>query len=300
MKVWDSEQMWLKAKTYIDRANDLEHSNPHFPLWSALALELLARSALTQKHPVLNADPRSDINILYACGFDVAGQPRSLPIHSVYIRLEKIMPGFGKAQRELCDFLGLLRNQELHTAELPFDNLKESKWLPRFYEVCKVLCESVGKPLRDFLGDEVGRAADQLIDALEKGTHGGVKDKISEHERLFSAKPVEEREQLQVDARAAAMRLPLGKIRERCPACGTDGIVTGTLIKELPPVYSDDRLWIDQEYIATEFDCLACDLKLRNVEELTAANLEPRFSATTETSLHDLYEPDFVSEYDNM
>jgi hypothetical protein len=298
--MWDSEQLWLKAKAYAQRAHNVEHSNPDFPLWCALSMELLARAALTRIHPVLNADPREDINLLYACGFEVAGQPRSLPIHSVLRRLEKTVPLFGKSQREVCDFLSLLRNQELHSAEQPFENLRESKWLPRFYEACKILCESMGKSLADFLGDEDASSAERLISGLEREIESSVRSRLAAHAKVFNEKPEEARQQLKVEAAGAVMRLPLGRAKERCPACGVEGVVSGDLIKELPAVYADDQLLIDQEYIATAFECLACGLVLRSIEEVRSAGLEPRFSAQTATSLHELYEPEYYDEYDNM
>src|SRR5271166_1503206 len=139
MKQWDTNGFWLKARAYVERANAYDHSKSDFVFWSSLALEILARAALTHIHPALNADPQQDTNLLYGFGFEISGQPRSLPAHSVYARLEKIVKGFEKPQRELCDFVGLLRNQELHTAEVPFEDLKASKWLPRYYEVAKIL-----------------------------------------------------------------------------------------------------------------------------------------------------------------
>ncbi|HEY6803203.1 MAG TPA: hypothetical protein VI306_06455 [Pyrinomonadaceae bacterium] len=299
MGAWDSDQLWLKAKAYIDKANEVEHGDPHFPFWSSLALELLTRAALTYIHPVLNADPREDSNLLYACGFEIK-QPRSLPAHSVYLRLEKTVKGFGKAQRELCDFLALLRNQELHSADLPFDNLKESKWLPRFYEVCMILCNSMEKELEDFLGNEVADAARKLINTLAKETEGTVKNSIAAHAKVFAEKKPDDQSSLQSNAKAALLKLPDHSKREVCPACGTLGLLTGQLIKSLPAIYFDDRLWTDQEYLATEFECLACELNLKTVEEIIYAGIEPRFTLQTETSLHDLYEPDFDYEYDNM
>lgn len=123
MKSWDPAALWLKAKQFVDRANESEQSSTEFALNSAFALECLARAALTHIHPVLNADPRDDLNLLYGCGFDLTANPRSLPAHSVYLRLEKIVNGFGKMQRELCEFVALQRNGYLHTAQLPYDNL---------------------------------------------------------------------------------------------------------------------------------------------------------------------------------
>ena len=166
MHLWDSEQFWLKAKAYIDRANEFDHLSTDFAFWSALSIELLARSALTHVHPVLNADPREDTNLLYGCGYELTAEPKSLPLQAVYLRLEKTVAGYGSAHRKLCDFLSVLRNEELHTTKLAFENLKPTKWLPRFYEVIKVLCEFRGKTLESFLGTEFTEVAIKLIATL--------------------------------------------------------------------------------------------------------------------------------------
>ena len=298
--MWDSKQLWLKAKVLVDRANDTDHSDPNFPFLSALALELLARAALTHIHPVLIADPRQDTSILYACGFEVPGQPRSLPAHAVFLRLEKTIPNFGKTQRELCDFLSVLRNQELHTAELPFENLKESKWLLRFYEVCNILCESMGHTLEDFLGDEVGMAARKLIQTLVEGIEETVKKLIADREKDFEARPLTEQNRLRAQADIALRMLSVGITREFCPACRTPGKLDGDGIRELPPVYTEDGLYVDILYLATKFECLGCGLILRNLEEIRAAGMEFHFTQSVHTSLHELHEPDFEEEYDNM
>jgi hypothetical protein len=107
MKSWDSQGLWLKSKYFVDKANSFDHQSPEFPFWSSLALECLARAALTKIHPALNADPREDVNILYGFGFGLTAQPRSLPAHSVFIRLEKLVSAFGRTHRELCDFMAL-------------------------------------------------------------------------------------------------------------------------------------------------------------------------------------------------
>src|SRR5262249_813299 len=87
MQSWESKGLWKKAKLFMDHANEHDHASPEFAFFAALAIECLARSALTKVHPVLNADPREDSNILYGCGYSFA-KPRSLPAHSVYLRLE--------------------------------------------------------------------------------------------------------------------------------------------------------------------------------------------------------------------
>jgi hypothetical protein len=96
MQSWNSEGLWKKAKLFMDHASEHDHASSEFAFYAALAIECLARSALTKVHPVLNADPRDDANVLYACGYSFA-KPRSLPAHSVYLRLEKIPRSVSKA-----------------------------------------------------------------------------------------------------------------------------------------------------------------------------------------------------------
>jgi len=79
----------------------------------------------------------------------------------------KILPqDFTKPRREFCDYFSNLRNQELHTSELPFESLSETKWLARCYDVCEVLCQHLGKTLADLFGDEAD-SAQALIRALK-------------------------------------------------------------------------------------------------------------------------------------
>ncbi len=281
---WSSKGYWLKARVYTDRAHELEHTDSRFALYSSLALEFLARAALTKIHPVLNADPRSDENLLHAFGYKITAQPKSLPAHSVFLRLEKTVDGFATVQRELCDYLSVLRNQELHTGSLAFELLKESSWLPRYYETCEVLCKSIGKKLEQLLGNDDATAARKLINTLNKQIKTDVKARVSAHSKVFSEKSKEEQGELRQAAKASVAVMFGPRASDTCPACGSQGIIRGEL----------------EEYLATGFRCVACGLELRNVEEVTRAGIEPRFSKQTSTSLHELMEPDYYDEYMNM
>jgi predicted RNA-binding Zn-ribbon protein involved in translation (DUF1610 family) len=300
MSIWDSEKLWMKAKIFIDRANEHDHSSTDFAFWTALSLECLARSALTSIHPVLNADPRDDENLLYGVGYQITAKPRSLPAHSVYLRLEKTVKKFGKQQRELCEFVALLRNAHLHTAELPYENLMPAKWLPRFYETVMVLNEFLGKEMSDFLGPEIANSALQLIGALNAKIVGSVKSKIAAHAKVFTSKSNQEQEELLLAAKAAKVILGAGEASRQCPACGGDGTLTGSKVKEFAEEYVDGELQMEVQYLASGFNCPSCGLALKGVEEIVHAGLDTHFLKTTSTSLHDLYEPEYYQEYDNM
>jgi hypothetical protein len=148
---WNSREYWLKSKRYQERAVDMHRDEEERSFWRSLALEHLLRSALTHVHPALNADPQNEgLHLLYAFGITVKAEPRSIPIHAVTARLERIIADFKKPQREFCDFMLIQRNEEVHTCDLPFAAMSEREWLPHFYEVCSILNEFIGYSLDDY------------------------------------------------------------------------------------------------------------------------------------------------------
>lgn len=299
MQSWDSKGLWKKAKLFMDRASEHDHASPEFAFYASLALECLARSALTKVHPVLNADPREDANILYGCGYAFS-KPRSLPAHSVYIRLEKIVDPFQKQHRELCEFLALLRNAHVHTADLPYENLGTEKWLARFYETVALVHDFLGIPLHLFLGKQGAGMAAELIKTLNESVLSAVKSKIAAHRKVFEAKTEDEKKKL-LEATSSIFALPSHNEEAcECPACGAQGKLTGVRFKELPEQYSEGELFMEVEYLATSFQCKACELALGSIEEIAHASLATHFTKVESTSLHDLYEPEHYQEYDNM
>ncbi|MGM4970743.1 hypothetical protein [Tardiphaga sp. 1201_B9_N1_2] len=254
---------------------------------------------MTKVHPVLNADPRDDANVLYACGYAFA-KPRSLPAHSVYLRLEKIVDPFQKHHRELCEFLALQRNAHVHTADLPYENLGTEKWLARFYDTVEILHNFLGKPLFSFLGKQGAGIASELIKTLNEGVLSAVKTKISAHRKVFEAKPTSEQKKL-IDAASSIFASPSRNQHVSvCPSCGANGKVTGKRFKELPEQYAEGELYMEVEYLATSFQCTACELSFISIEEIAHAGLPTHFKKYESTSLHDLYEPEHYEEYDNM
>ncbi len=86
---------------------------------------------------------------------------------------------------------------------------------------------------------------------------------------------------------------------QACPACESNGILEGKLIKELKPRYEEGELLIDEEYQADSFKCSACGLVLNTVNEVTWADIEPMFTATRSTDLHEFFQPE-GPDYENM
>jgi hypothetical protein len=300
MQSWNSDGLWKKAKLFMDKANESDHASSEFAFHASLALECLGRSALTKVHPVLNADPREDTSILYACGYSFA-KPRSLPAHAVFLRLEKIVDPFQKQHREVCEFLALQRNAHVHTADLPYENLGTDKWIARFYETVAVLHDFLGKPLEQFLGKQGAKMAGELIKTLNESVLKAVKKKIAAYHAVFETKSDEEKKKL-LDAASSIFAIVTNHNQHlcACPACQGNGMLTGSRFKELAEQYSDGELYHDVEYLSAFFQCNACELSFSSIEEIAHAGLPTHFKKMESTSLHDLYEPDHYQEYDNM
>ncbi len=299
--VWDSEQYWRKSIRYAEMASEPEREAWERPFWLSLALEFLARACLTKIHPALNADPEGDgLNLLYAFGYELKGQPKSLPIHAVFSRLQKILPEtFTKPRREFCDFFSNLRNQELHTSELPFESLSEKQWLARCYDVCKILCEHLNKPLDHLFGDEAD-SAEALIKALKAEKMAAVNSKIAAHKKVFENKPPAERQQLALQQENLSAGWFGYHSRVKCPACESWARLQGMIERVSKPLYNDGELFVKVVTLANRLECKACGLVLADIDELHIAGIEPHFEYFEPTDLHEYHEADFGPEYDNM
>jgi predicted RNA-binding Zn-ribbon protein involved in translation (DUF1610 family) len=159
---------------------------------------------------------------------------------------------------------------------------------------------SDGQDPADFLGADVGGAAEEIVKAFANAQEKAVKDRISKHKQEFEAKSAEVRQQLQQRAENLATMLVPGTQRQTCPACGSVGLVRGRLIKELEPIYEAGELLVDGEYLAGEFRCPACGLHLTSIDEVGLAQVNLRFTQRTATNLHERFQPEMEAEYENI
>lgn len=82
----------------------------------------------------------------------------------------------------------------------------------------------------------------ELIKSLSAEIMGSVKKKIASHKEVFLAKTEAERNALVQAAAAAAQNLNNGEVARSCPACESQGVLSGTRIKVFPEKYEDEQL----------------------------------------------------------
>jgi hypothetical protein len=168
-------------------------------LWSSLALELLARAALSKFNPALLADVTSWHNLSYALGYTpkvAKFLPKSIGLADVLIRLDELLPDFDEELRKFCLIHAGGRNAELHSAEMAFEGASTSAWLPSFYRSCEVLGKSLGISLKDLFGDDEAKAAKKVMAAAKDAAANSVRGSINAHKTVWDGKPERERTKL--------------------------------------------------------------------------------------------------------
>lgn len=300
--MWSEEEYWSKSKLYIKRAQESEGDESLYTFWMCLAMEFMARASISKVSPVLNADPRDVNNIYFALGFDHAGTPKTIPLHTVFLRCVDVVEGFEDRHRVFCDFLGLQRNQELHTGALPFESLKLRDWLQRYYEILDILCRHLARDLNDLLGPNEAQAARELLDTTAQELQSQVRKSIDAHKRVFDEKPLEERQRLRNDmwfrSLVADGSTELCKMAD-CPSCLSAGLIMGRALRTSRPYLEDDYLMEEVACLSESFSCRACGLSLPSASHLQWSGIEPRFTTIVETSLHEHQEFEFYEEYNN-
>lgn len=285
--LWSYDLLWSKARAYMERALNVPRDDDLFPFWSSLALELLARATLAHAHPTLVADTSEPDgrNLLHALGFEPKVKnfiPKTLRTTDILIRCQQIVVSFSKEHELFCRGFINKRNEELHSGGLPFSQLKNDSWLPRFYESCTVLLTFQSKELSDFVGLEEAQAAKKMLDAMADETAKSVQKQINAHAEVWKNKKQKEKDTLALAAGKAAQPW-LGHVID-CPSCGSKALLHGEQIRQQPAVLENEELVVRSFMLPNELVCKACDLHIRGHGQIYAAGFGSQF---TNTARHD-------------
>lgn len=298
---WDSAALLTKAQRYIEEMQEHSHSDWKAVLWSSLALELLARAALSKFSPTLLADATSWHNLSYALGYApkvTKFLPKSIATADVLARLNELLPEFDEELRKFCLVHAGNRNAELHSADLPFEGASSSTWLPSFYRSCEVLGKLLDTSLKDLFGDDEAKAAEKVIAAAKDAAANSVKGSINAHQTVWKGKPERERLKLASQAEVWARRQDGHVVN--CPACASKALLYGDPITEPKKKIKDDVITETQTCLPTKFECLACSLKISGLSQLAASGLGDPFKKTSTYDAADYYKPeDDMSGYED-
>jgi hypothetical protein len=290
---FDPEALLAKAQRYVEQMEaNASDEWPH-ALWSALALELLARAALAKVSPVLLAENKGTWSHLYcALGFDPLDpkySPRSISTNEVLNRLGELLPDF----KELVNFCVAhtgRRNAELHSGELPFDGVNASTWHPDFFKSCKVLLAPLELQLGDFLEAAQATAAEKVITSAADERAKAVLGEIQSARRKWENKPVEQQGSARATAQVWSSKQDGHRVQ--CPACASITLIVGEPVSAAQRKIKEDEITEIQEYLPNRFECIACGLRIVGLSRLAAAGLADRYKKTSVYDAAELYAPD--------
>ena len=289
---WDAEALFAKAQRYVEHMQAADSTSWEHALWSSLAIEFVARAALSNVSPALLADvgEKSWSSLYHSLGFtpkDKLFAPKSIPITEVLRRLGDILPEFDAEVEKLCKAQVGRRNEELHSGENPFDGLAASVWHAGFYKAAKILLASMGMELKDLFGAEMAATAEKIIDAAADEKAKAVKGDVAAHAKVWEGKDKEEQEKLSRAAEAWATKQAGHRVA--CPACGSQALIYGEPIAAPTQELKDDTIVEKQEYLPAQFECIACGLKVSGFSKLNAIGLGDRFLHTEYHDAADYY-----------
>jgi hypothetical protein len=278
---WDCKALLAKTQRYVEQMLAQDRDNWCFAFWSSLALELIARAALANISPVLLADAENWNNLYYALGRTPTApkfSPKSVAISEVLSRLQDILPEFGQELKSFCVKHTGRRNAELHSGDTPFDGLKNSEWLPLFYQSCEVLLKSMGSDLNLVFGSDEADVAAKLMKAAADKTAKEVAGQIKAHQTVWAGKDTKDRSRLAAQAELWATRQS-GHVVD-CPACRSKALLEGEPIGAPTKTIKDDVITETQTYLPSKFECIACSMKILGLSHLSAAGLGDAFKHT--------------------
>ena len=277
--LWNSDGLWEKARVAVGRAQEDEFDGGDRGLWYVLALEYLARATLANVHPVLLADPQEGKNILYAFGV-LTEKPKSVPAKTVFMRCQSLVTDFTEEDFKLSLALAELRNEELHSAGLPFEAYPLRVWQADFYRIALKLCNSLGHGLVELFGAEEAAAAELMLERRAADVLHEVQEAISASRRAFMTLTAEEQEVrrgIAAVARRVPRRAPTTDVA--CPACGSRAQLRGEGTREMPPAFDEETSEVLVRTIAVPvgLECPACGLALEGHARLSAAEMGGEF-----------------------
>ncbi len=303
----NGDALHAKSKVYIGRALSRKGAGDldEYQLWASLALELLGKAALANKHPSLVVDPTHWQSMFVAAGINVTTDVKTITAKTLFERLVHLVPRFDKTIQKFCQDIAERRNAELHSADLPFRTMRLEAWEARFWHACDTILQQMESSLEQWLGAADAKAPRQLLEEAAKALVAAVELRVEAAKEQFEALKKPERERLAAEAELREPQHQTGLFKgshdevwtERCPACKCRAFMSGEQTGEdISESRDEDAIWetVDREFFGEEFRCPTCDLMLRGSEEIDAAGLTYIHEDQQEREME--YEPDYGND----
>jgi hypothetical protein len=275
---WSSESLYAKAQLYVEEMEGCAPDEWQFGLWSAMALELLVRAALSKFSPQLLAENSNWRNVSYALGMSPTAKrfsPTSISTKEALARLSELNSAFTEEISGFCSKHMERRNAEVHTGEAVFASIGTSDWLPRFFKSCDVLLTILGKSLDEFFSDPVSVKA--MIRSLEDAASKAVQQDIRAYATVWTNKDDQARGVAQAQSLAWATKQTGHRVK--CPACQCEALLQGDPSGPVTTKIEEDEVVQRQMMLPASFECVACGLKIHGYSKLSSCGLGDAYTS---------------------
>lgn len=296
---FDAQKLFDKAQLFAERMFRPGVDEAERALWSALALELLARAALANISPALLADPSKDSNLDFALGLpikDAKFSATSIGAEKVFRRLNGLVAEFIEEDREFCVGHTGKRNAEVHSGRSPFNDIEH--WEGKYFKSVDVLLKTMGFELADFIGDEQAEIASKESAAQADKAAQAVKGDVAAATKKWSALPKGQQKRKQEESALWATRQAGHRVD--CPACKSQALVVGEPAAQPERTIDGETITEIQLMLPHKFQCIACGLKIAGLARLIAVGLGKRYKKTEVFDGYELFardEPDGSWDY---
>jgi len=304
------EALYSKSQTYISKGLRAkgESDFEEYQLWASMALELLAKSSLSNIHPALVADPTHYQSLFAACGKEISPDIKTITAKTLFLRLSHISKEFDSRVKEFCEQLALRRNSEIHSGESPFSGMKAEAWERKYWYAVETILSMQAKELDEWLGAEDSKAPKQILQDAEAAVQMAVQTRIAHTKEDFESKHKNKKKRTELIEQSENFRAweywkefnysVDGFELNECPSCKAKGILGGVLwheeVSDEIDEYDPITEYVEKTYSAEEFICIVCGLHLSGTRELMATNLPEEFYETEERERE--FEPDYGND----
>jgi hypothetical protein len=299
--IWSVEALYSKAELYAEEMHSKNRTDWQFGFWSALCLEMLLRASVANISPSLLASPKDWTHALFAAGRKPNVKkyvPRSVDVGALIPLVASTFPEFTAEMANFCVDHFEKRNSEIHTGDMAFQNLGTSSWLPSYYLTCECLISLVGSNLADFFGSAIAQTAEHHIQAAKDNAAQSVRQSISAHRTIWEEKDQQEREVLIDEARSAMTRYYGHRVP--CPACGSVAALHGSPSGPVSRSVEEDEIIERQPMLPSNFECMACGLRIAGYSKLVACGLGDLFTETSHYEPLEFFDIDVEDHYRSM
>lgn len=305
-----AEALFSKSQAYISKGlrAKAQKELEEYQLWASMALELLAKSSLSQIHPALVADPTHYQSLFAACGVSVSPEIKTITAKTLFLRLSHISKTFDTRVKEFCEQLALRRNSEIHSGESPFSGMKADAWEKKYWHAISVVLSMQSKDLDEWLGAEDSKAPKKILENAELAVQMAVQTRIAHKKEDFEEQHKNKKKRDELIEQSKNIRYwehwkefeysVDGYELNDCPSCGASGILGGVLwheeVSDEYDEYDPYVEFVEKTYSAEEFICPTCGLHLSGTRELAVTKLPEEFYETEERERE--FEPDYGND----